>query len=252
MAMSAPAKKYLAHMQKADTWLASRDLVRHFKVSMALVSRTMRELRDKGLVTHFERLDDDGIVRMYFEPSKKSEEVKQEVKQEVKKKVKKEVKQKEVKQKEVKQEEVKKEEVVEEPVPKYTRLRDVYAEENYDHNMSLVARSFFDFLEKDKKINVLLFREAAKPKEEFKKELAQDDAQGVEEEIKKLEAGETKKVRKEKVKVSKTELRRLHIKNMVNTWFPTWAHIQSLPFTYPTGRLRSEKELLIAQQTGVL
>jgi len=254
MPLTPTAKKYLAYLRKANAPLSTRDFAYHFKHDVARSSRTMRGLSADGLVKYFEKLDDDKINRRYFhlpgKPEVKQEVVKQEVvKQEV-------VKQEAVKQEEVKQE-VKQE--IEEFVPKYTRLRDVYSEENYEHNMSLVARSFFDFLEKDKKISVLLFREAAKSREEFRKELREE---GVEDtrDVETVEAAEeavtelgTKdKPRKKKVKVSKTELRRQHIRDMLDTWFPAWAHIQSFPFVNPTAKLRSEKELLIVQQTGVL
>ena len=244
MPLTPTAKKYLAYLRKANAPLSTRDFAYHFKHDVARSSRTMRGLSADGLVKYFEKLDDDKINRRYFHLPGKPE-----VKQEV-------VKQEAVKQEAVKQE-VKQE--IEEFVPKYTRLRDVYSEENYEHNMSLVARSFFDFLEKDKKISVLLFREAAKSREEFRKELREE---GVEDtrDVETVEAAEeavtelgTKdKPRKKKVKVSKTELRRQHIRDMLDTWFPAWAHIQSFPFVNPTAKLRSEKELLIVQQTGVL
>jgi hypothetical protein len=239
MPLTPTAKKYLAYLRKANAPLSTRDFAYHFKHDVARSSRTMRELSVDKLVEYFEKLDDDKINRRYFHLPGNPE-----------------VKQKEVKQKEVKQE-VKQE--VEEFVPKYTRLRDVYAEEDYEHNMSLVARSFFDFLEKDKKISVLLFREAAKPKEEFRKELREEgvedtrDVETVEDAGEAVTELETKdKPKKEKVKISKTELRRQHIRDMLDTWFPAWAHIQSFPFVNPTAKLRSEKELLIVQQTGVL
>ena len=210
MALSPKAKKYLAYIQKTNASLASRDLVRHFKDSMGMASRIMHELYDEGLLEYFEKLDNDNMVRRYFYLSKKPEETKQE-----------KVEKKEVKQvKQVKQEEPT------EPTPKYTRLRDVYSEKDYEYNMSLVARSFFDYLDKDLKIPIALHRESKRSKEESKK--------------------------KKGGSISKTELRRQHVRDMLNTWFPTWAHIQSLPFTHPTSRLRSEKELLLAQQTGVL
>jgi hypothetical protein len=193
----------------------------------------MRELSVDKLVEYFEKLDADKINRRYFHLPGKPEVKQEVVKQEV-------VKQEVVKQ-EVKQEEV------EEFIPKYKRLRDVYAEEDYDHNMSLVARSFFDFLEKDKKISILLIREAAKSKKEIEKEIKAEEA-GVA--VTELEP--EAKPKKEKVKVSKTELRRQHIRDMLDTWFPAWAHIQSLPFTHPTATLRSEEDLLTVQQTGVL
>lgn len=255
MTLTPTAKKYLAYLRKANTPLSTRDFAYHFKHDVARSSRTMRELSTNGSVEYFEKLDDDKINRRYFHLPGKLE-----VKQE-------EVKQEEAKQEEAKQEEPK-QEVVEEFVPKYTRLRDVYSEEDYDHNMSLVARSFFDFLEKDKKISVLLVREAAKSKKEIEKELREEGVEGTGD-VESAEAAEVveakegaeepvtelepkTKPKKEKVKVSKTELRRQHIRGMLDTWFPAWAHIQSLPFTNPTARLRSEEDLLTVQQTGLL
>jgi len=183
----------------------------------------MRELSVDKLVEYFEKLDADKINRRYFhlpgKPEVKQEVVKQGVKQEE----------------------------VEERIPKYTRLRDVYSEEDYEHNMALVARSFFDFLEKDKKISVLLIREAAKPKKEIEKEIKAEEAG-----VAIVELEPENKTKKQKAKVPRTELRRQHIKDMLDTWFPAWAHIQSLPFTHPTATLRSEEDLLTVQQTGVL
>ena len=224
MPLTPTAKKYLSYMRKADAPLSSRDFAYHFKHDVARASRITRELSGEGLIEYFEKLDNDKINRRYFHLPGKPE----------------------VKQKEVKQEEV------EESIPKYKRLRDVYLEENYEHNMSLVARSFFDFLEKDKKIAVLLIREVAKSREEFKKELKEEGVENVEEEVKKLELEEGKKPKKKRIVIPKTELRRQHIRDMLDTWFPAWAHIQSLPFTNPTAKVRTEEDLLTVRRTGVL
>ena len=46
--------------------------------------------------------------------------------------------------------------------------------------------------------------------------------------------------------------RKEYMQEMVNTWFPAWAHIQSFRFANPTGRFRTQEEINQVLETGQL
>jgi hypothetical protein len=105
--------------------------------------------------------------------------------------------------------------------------------------MKLLAKSFFNYIEKDLQIKVAV---APAPKEKEEKD---PNAPTLSKEEKK-ELDLRKKIERD------SAARREHLRDMLKTWFPAWAHIQSLRFTNPTGKFRTEKEIKEALQMGVL
>ena len=193
--------------------VSSRQYGAHLKKNSKTASIIFSSLVKKGKLEFISQTDDDGITRHYYLlPGTKTKPV-EEPKPVV----------------EVKP--------VEEPKP--SPLKDVYDENHYEHNMKLLAKSFFNYIEKDLQIKVAV---APAPKEKEEKD---PNAPKLSKEEKK-ELDLRKKIERD------SAARREHLRDMLNTWFPAWAHIQSLRFTNPTGRFRTEKEINQSLKEGVM
>ena len=213
MHLTKEEQKALAFVKGKGTPVSSKEYGVHLKKDSKAASKIFGSLIKKGKLESFQQTDADGITRYYyFIPG--TEVVKVEKPKPVVEVVK-----------------------VEEPKP--SPLKDVYDENHYEHNMKLLAKSFFNYIEKDLKLKVAV---APAPKE---KENKDPDAPKLSKEEKR-ELEQRKKIERDSV------ARREHLRAMLNTWFPAWAHIQSLRFTNPTGRARTHAELQHALQTGVL
>ena len=224
MHLTKEEQKALAFVKNKGTPVSSRQYGVHLKKDSKVASRVFGALIRKGKLKFISQTDDDGINRhYYFVPGTKAVEAEKPKVEEPKPVV-------EV----VKAEEPK---PVEELKP--SPLKDVYDENHYEHNMKLLAKSFFNYIEKDLKLKVAV---APAPKE---KEDKDPDAPKLSKEEKR-ELEQRKKIERDKA------ARREHLRAMLNTWFPAWAHIQSWRFTNPTGRARTHAELQHALQTGVL
>ena len=206
-------QKALAFVKSQNAPVSSRQYGAHLKKDSKAASKIFSALVKKGKLEFISQTDDDGITRHYYLlPGTKAKPV-VEVKPEPK--------------------------PVEEPKREPSLLKDVYDENNYEHNMKLLAKSFFNYIENDLKIKVSV---VPAPKE---KELKDPNAPKLSKEERK-EAQQRKKVERE------SAARREHLRDMLKTWFPAWAHIQSLRFTNPTGRFRTEKELNQSLKEGVM
>lgn len=217
MHLTKEEQKALAFVKGKGAPVSSKEYGAHLKKDSKAASKIFGSLIKKGKLEFFQQTDGDGITRhYYFVPGTKAVEPKVE---------------------ELKVEEPK-------PVaePKPSPLKDVYDENYYEHNMKLLAKSFFNYIEKDLKLKVAV---APAPKEKEEKENKDPDAPKLSKEEKR-ELEQRKKIERDSV------ARREHLRAMLNTWFPAWAHIQSLRFTNPTGRARTHAELQHALQTGVL
>lgn len=224
MRLTREEQKALAFIKNKGTPVSSRQYGVHLKKDSKVASRVFGALVRKGKLKFISQTDDDGITRhYYFISGTKAVEAEKPKVEEPKPVV-------EV----VKAEEPK---PVEELKP--SPLKDVYDENHYEHNMKLLAKSFFNYIEKDLKLKVAV---APAPKE---KEDKDPDAPKLSKEEKR-ELEQRKKIERDKA------ARREHLRAMLNTWFPAWAHIQSWRFTNPTGRARTHAELQHALQTGVL
>ena len=213
MHLTKEEQKALAFVKGKGTPVSSKEYGVHLKKDSKAASKIFGSLIKKGKLESFQQTDADGITRYYyFIPG--TEVVKVEKPKPVVEVVK-----------------------VEEPKP--SPLKDVYDENHYEHNMKLLAKSFFNYIEKDLKLKVAV---APAPKE---KENKDPDAPKLSKEEKR-ELEQRKKIERD------SAARREHLRAMLDTWFPAWAHIQSLRFTNPTGRARTHAELQHALQTGVL
>jgi len=204
MHLTKEEQKALAFVKGKGTPVSSKEYGAHLKKDSKAASKIFGSLIKKGKLDSFQQTDADGITRYYyFVPGTKAVEPK--------------------------------------PVaePKPSPLKDVYDENYYEHNMKLLAKSFFNYIEKDLKLKVAV---APAPKE---KENKDPDAPKLSKEEKR-ELEQRKKIERDSV------ARREHLRAMLNTWFPAWVHIQSLRFINPTGRARTHAELQHALQTGVL
>jgi hypothetical protein len=209
MPLTKEEQKAWAFVKGKGTPVNSKEYGVHLKKDSKAASKIFGSLIKKGKLESFQQTDADGITRYYyFVPDTKAVETKEP-----------------------------------KPVaePKPSPLKDVYDENYYEHNMKLLAKSFFNYIEKDLKLKVAV---APAPKEKEKENKDPDAPKLSKEEKRELE--QRKKIERDSV------ARREHLRAMLNTWFPAWAHIQSLRFTNPTGRARTHAELQHALQTGVL
>ena len=206
-------QKAWAFVKSQNAPVSSRQYGAHMKKDSKAASKIFSALVKKGKLEFISQTDDDGITRHYYLLPDTKPVVKAKPVEEPKPVV----------------------EVKPEPSP----LKDVYDENHYEHNMKLLAKSFFNYIEKDLQIKVSV---APAPKE---KESKDPNAPKLSKEEKK-ELDLRKKIERD------SAARREHLRDMLKTWFPAWAHIQSLRFTNPTGRFRTEKEIKEALQMGVL
>ena len=219
MPLTKDEQKAWTFVKSQNAPVSSRQYGAHMKKDSKAASKIFSSLVKKGKLEFISQTDDDGITRHYYLlPGTKIKPVV-----------------------EVKPVETPKPVVEVKPIeePKPSPLKDVYDENHYEHNMKLLAKSFFNYIEKDLKLKVAV---APAPKE---KEPKDPNAPKLSKEEKK-ELDLRKKIERD------SAARREHLRDMLKTWFPAWAHIQSLRFTNPTGRFRTEKEIKEALQMGVL
>ena len=212
-------QKALAFVKSQNAPVSSRQYGAHMKKDSKAASKIFSSLVKKGKLEFISQTDDDGITRHYYLlPGTKIKPVV-----------------------EVKPVEEPKPVVEVKPVeePKPSPLKDVYDENHYEHNMKLLAKSFFNYIEKDLQIKVAV---APAPKEKEEKD---PNAPTLSKEEKK-ELDLRKKIERD------SAARREHLRDMLKTWFPAWAHIQSLRFSNPTGRFRTEKEINQSLREGVM
>ena len=206
-------QKALAFVKSQNAPVSSKQYGAHLKKDSKTASKIFSTLVKKRRLEFIQQTDDDGITRYYYLlPGTKAKPV-VEVKPEPK--------------------------PVEEPKREPSLLKDVYDENNYEHNMKLLAKSFFNYIENDLKIKVSV---APAPKEKEEKDPNAP----------KLSKEERKEVQQRKKAERESAARREHLRDMLKTWFPAWAHIQSLRFTNPTGKFRTEKELNQSLKEGVM
>ena len=91
----------------------------------------------------------------------------------------------------------------------------IHDAENFSHNMEIAKHAWVEYLEHTKKVRVI-----------------NPSAQG----FKAKRLG---------------ELRRSHMLSM-NQWFVPWYFLQTIPFTNPTGRMRTQAQINDVMKTGVL
>ena len=219
MPLTKNEQKAWAFVKSQNAPVSSRQYGAHLKKNSKTASIIFSSLVKKGKLEFISQTDDDGITRHYYLlPGTKIKPVV-----------------------EVKPVEEPKPVVEVKPVeePKPSPLKDVYDENHYEHNMKLLAKSFFNYIEKDLQIKVAV---APAPKE---KEPKDPTAPKLSKEEKK-ELDLRKKIERD------SAARREHLRDMLNTWFPAWAHIQSLRFSNPTGRFRTEKEINQSLREGVM
>ena len=213
MPLTKDEQKALAFVKSQNAPVSSRQYGAHMKKDSKTASKIFSTLVKKRRLEFIQQTDDDSITRYYYLlPGTKAKPV-VEVKPEPK--------------------------PVEEPKREPSLLKDVYDENNYEHNMKLLAKSFFNYIEKDLQIKVSV---APAPKEKEEKDPNAP----------KLSKEERKEVQQRKKVERESAARREHLRDMLKTWFPAWAHIQSLRFTNPTGRFRTEKELNQSLKEGVM
>lgn len=206
-------QKAWAFVKSQNAPVSSRQYGAHLKKDSKTASKIFSSLVKKGKLEFISQTDDDGITRHYYLLPDTKPVVKAKPVEEPKPVV----------------------EVKPEPSP----LKDVYDENNYEHNMKLLAKSFFNYIEKDLQIKITV---TPAPKE---KEPKDPNASKLSKEERK-EAQQRKKVERE------SAARREHLRDMLKTWFPAWAHIQSLRFTNPTGRFRTQEEINQSLKEGVM
>lgn len=211
MPLTKDEQKAWAFVKSQNAPVSSRQYGAHMKKDSKAASKIFSALVKKGKLEFISQTDDDGITRHYYLLPDTKPVVKAKPVVEVK--------------------------PVEEPKP--SPLKDVYDENHYEHNMKLLAKSFFNYIEKDLQIKVAV---APAPKEKEEKD---PNALKLSKEEKK-ELDLRKKIERD------SAARREHLRDMLNTWFPAWAHIQSLRFTNPTGRFRTEKEINQSLKEGVM
>lgn len=222
MPLTKDEQKAWAFVKSQNAPVSSRQYGAHMKKDSKAASKIFSALVKKGKLEFISQTDDDGITRHYYLLPNTKPVVKVKPVEEPKPVV------------EVKP--------VEESKPEPSLLKDVYDENNYEHNMKLLAKSFFNYIEKDLKLKVAV---APAPKEKEEKEEKDPNAPKLSKEEKK-ELDLRKKIERD------SAARREHLRDMLKTWFPAWAHIQSLRFTNPTGRFRTQEEIKKALQMGVL
>jgi hypothetical protein len=216
MPLTKNEQKAWAFVKSQNAPVSSRQYGAHLKKNSKTASIIFSSLVKKGKLEFISQTDDDGITRHYYLlPGTKIKPV-VEIKPVEEPKPVVEIK------------------PVEEPEP--SPFKDVYDENNYEHNMKLLAKSFFNYIEKDLKIKVSV-APAPKEKDPNAPKLSKEERK---------EAQQRKKVERE------SAARREHLRDMLKTWFPAWAHIQSLRFTNPTGRFRTQEEINQSLKEGVM
>jgi hypothetical protein len=206
-------QKAWAFVKSQNAPVSSKQYGAHLKKDSKTASKIFSSLVKKGKLEFISQTDDDGITRHYYLlPNIKPV---------------------------VKAKPVEEPKPVVEVKPEPSLLKDVYDENHYEHNMKLLAKSFFNYIEKDLKLKVAV---APAPKE---KEPKDPNASKLSKEERK-EAQQRKKVERE------SAARREHLRDMLKTWFPAWAHIQSLRFSNPTGRFRTQEEINQSLKEGVM
>ena len=216
MPLTKNEQKAWAFVKSQNAPVSSRQYGAHLKKNSKTASIIFSSLVKKGKLEFISQTDDDGITRHYYLlPGTKIKPV-VEIKPVEEPKPVVEIK------------------PVEEPEP--SPFKDVYDENNYEHNMKLLAKSFFNYIEKDLKIKVSV-APAPKEKDPNAPKLSKEERK---------EAQQRKKVERE------SAARREHLRDMLKTWFPAWAHIQSLRFTNPTGKFRTQEEINQSLKEGVM
>jgi hypothetical protein len=218
-------QKAWAFVKSQNAPVSSRQYGAHMKKDSKAASKIFSALVKKGKLEFISQTDDDGITRHYYLLPNTKPVVKVKPVEEPKPVV------------EVKP--------VEESKPEPSLLKDVYDENNYEHNMKLLAKSFFNYIEKDLKLKVAVAPAPKEKEEKEEKEEKDPNAPKLNKEERK-EAQQRKKVERE------SAARREHLRDMLKTWFPAWAHIQSLRFTNPTGRFRTQEEINQSLKEGVM
>ena len=219
MPLTKNEQKAWAFVKSQNAPVSSRQYGAHMKKNSKTASIIFSSLVKKGKLEFISQTDDDGITRHYYLlPGTKIKPVV-----------------------EIKPVEEPKPVVEIKPVeePKPSPFKDVYDENHYEHNMKLLAKSFFNYIEKDLQIKVSV---APAPKEKEEKD---PNAPKLSKEEKK-ELDLRKKIERD------SAARREHLRDMLKTWFPAWAHIQSLRFTNPTGRFRTQEEINQSLKEGVM
>ena len=211
MPLTKDEQKAWAFVKSQNAPVSSRQYGAHLKKDSKTASKIFSSLVKKGKLEFISQTDDDGITRHYYLLPDTKPVVKAKPVVEVK--------------------------PVEEP--ESSPFKDVYDENHYEHNMKLLAKSFFNYIEKDLQIKVAV---APAPKEKEEKD---PNAPKLSKEEKK-ELDLRKKIERD------SAARREHLRDMLKTWFPAWAHIQSLRFTNPTGRFRTQEEINQSLKEGVM
>ena len=221
--------EYLAYIRRRKTPVDTKELSLAKYTSVSAAREVLEKLVRYGYLEKFDQAGLNGVVRPHYRalPVTKSKPISK-PKSEPKPKPKQKPKT-----------EAKVEAVVEQPT-KYTHLKDVYDESNYEENIELLAKELFNYLEKDLKMKISL----SSASKESDKPLPKDASP----EEKAARAAQEKKKRAERERIARKE----HLRDMVDTWFPAWAHIQSFRFVNPTGRFRTQAEINHAMKTGTL
>lgn len=223
-----PTKKqaeYLAYIRRRKTAVDTREMSTVKYTSASAAREVLEKLVRHGYLEKFDQAGLNGVVRPHYRalPVIKSKPI--------------------PKPKPKPEPVVKVEAVVEQPTQptqKYTHLKDVYDESNYEANIELLAKELFNYLEKDLKIRISLSTASKESEKPLPKDASPEE--------KAARAAQEKKKRAERERIARKE----HLRDMVDTWFPAWAHIQSFRFVNPTGRFRTQAEINHAMKTGTL
>lgn len=221
--------EYLAYIRRRKTAVDTREMSTVKYTSASAAREVLEKLVKYGYLEKFDQAGLNGVVRPHYRalPVTKSKPI----------------------PKPKPKPEVKVEAVVEQPTlptlptqptQKYTHLKDVYDESNYEANIELLAKELFNYLEKDLKMRISLSTTSKESEEPLPKDASPEE--------KAARAAREKKKRAERERIARKE----HLRDMVDTWFPAWAHIQSFRFNNPTGRLRTSEEINYSLKTGTL
>lgn len=243
-----PTKKqyeYLAYVRKRKTPVDVQEMSLAKYVSASAAREILEKLTRYGYLEKFNQEGLNGVVRPHYKalPVTKSKPIPK-----PKPKPKPEVKVEAVV-------EVKPVEQPTQPTHKYTHLKDVYDESNYEANIELLAKELINYLEKDLNMRISF---APAPKEDERanriiiKSQQDPNAPPLTKEQKKAIRAEMREAERKKRVERERLARKQHLKDMTVTWFPAWAHIQSFRFNNPTGRLRTSEEINYSLKTGTL
>ena len=240
MEMIKPTKRqteYLAYIRKRKTAVDTREMSAAKYTSASAAREILEKLVRYGYLEKFDQKGLNGVVRPYYRalPIPKAKPI---------------PKPKLAPKPEPKVEPVVEVEPVEE-IKKYSHLKDVYDEANYEANIELLAKELFDYLEKDLKIKITLALSAKENESDFDEKINLKEEFLTKEEKKKIKAIKAARERKRRVERERIA-RKEYMQEMVNTWFPAWAHIQSFRFANPTGRFRTQEEINQVLETGQL